>query len=107
MQLLALPDKLRLLPAERHPTTRAAADVPEEGVLEVAGLKEMGELASALTERAEVERREREAMYSNDDTSMADTGGGGQSSAPAYPPASRGGAGGGPEAPPEMDEEDD
>ena len=34
-QLLAKPDKLMLMPAERHPTARKAEAVPEEGVLEV------------------------------------------------------------------------
>jgi len=59
-QLLAKPDKLALLPAERHPTKRPFDETPEEGVLEVESLTEMGELVTSLTERSEEERRQRE-----------------------------------------------
>ena len=104
-----MPDKLQLLPAERAPTSRKADDLTPEGVLSVEGLKEMGELVSALTERAEIEKREREALYATDgmDAPMDGGGGGALGMAASYPPAGGGGAAGGPEAPPEMDDEDD
>ena len=97
-----------LLPAERHPTRRNAADVPDEGVLRVAGLKEMGELVAALTERAETEKRERELLYAGADTGGAeemDIGGGGKRPMPPPTEVLPGGMGG-PEAPPEDDEDD-
>ena len=118
-QLLARPTKLALLPAERHPTSRAAAEVPTEGVLLVDGLAEMGELVHRLAEAAEDERRARAAQYAgaygNADADGADAPG----SAPADGPAAYGdgttapmappgfGGGGGPEAPPDDDDDDD
>lgn len=53
-QLLALPDKLTLLPAERHPTTRPADDVPTEGALVIDGLTEMGELVASFATQVRV-----------------------------------------------------
>ena len=111
-QLLSRPDALALLPAERHPTKRPADEVPDEGVLTVSGLKETGELVAALTERAEAERREREAMYATEGAMMTDVDGGdvmGSNGGPSAPPPSLmgGGGAGGPEAPPDMNDDDD
>lgn len=111
-QLLSRPDKLMLLPAERHPTKREVDDVPTEGATEVEGLVEMGDIVTSLTERAETERREREMLYANDgeggayggDVAMAEVGGGTARNVPQAPPSF---GNGGPEAPPEDDEDDD
>ena len=97
-QLLLLPDKLLLLPTERHPTSRPAEDVPVDGCVSVGGLQEMVALVAALTER---DRREREALYPADDDPMATTADG----APG-PNSSLVQAVGGAEVPPEFDEED-
>jgi intron-binding protein aquarius len=107
-QLLALPDKLTLLPAERAPTKRLAGDVPSEGALVVDGLAEMGELVASLTQRAEADRHERElaglsaAASAPGDAAMHEER---PRAAPAAPPV--GALGGGPEAPPDMDDDDD
>jgi len=98
-QLLALPDKLTLLPAERHPTTRPADDVPTEGALVIDGLTEMGELVASFATQAENERREREMIDYQDVDEP-----GGRAVEPASSVAM---PAGGPEAPPTMDEEDD
>jgi len=50
------PDKLQLLPAERAPTQRAADVVPEEGVVTVEDVVQMGELVASMGEAAEAER---------------------------------------------------
>jgi intron-binding protein aquarius len=101
-RLLALPDRLTLLPAERHPTSRAVDDVPSEGARVVGGLAEMGELVVALTERADAERRARESAYDGthdeDDAEMVPV--------TAAPPVFVAAAGG-PEAPPEDDDDDE
>jgi len=105
-QLLALPDKLTLLPAERHPTKRPVDDVPTEGAVTIDSLVQMGELVTALTERNEAERRERETMgYAADaaDVSMADV----SSSTSRLAPTTAAAVPGMPEAPPEDDEDDD
>ena len=86
-QLLRTGDKLRLVPTERAPTTRAAADVHADGeTLEVDGLQQMGELVAAMAEYAE---REREQIYAEqyaDDGGDGGGGGGGGGEMPEAPP---------------------
>jgi len=89
-QLLALPDKLTLVPSERAPTTRLVADVNPEGVVVVDGLVSMGELVARLTEIAE---EEREAGSAGGAGMEVDGGG------PEAPPDMNG-----PEEPPDMDD---
>jgi len=113
-QLLAKPTSLTLLPAERHPTSRAAEDVPSEGTLEVKDVVEMGELVAALAQRAEEERNARASegtdyagAYGHDDVEMNETA----AAAPAMPSKAPGGGGPQqppdmPEAPPDFDEDD-
>ena len=95
-QLLALPDQLALLPAERHPTSRRAEDVPSEGVLNVAGLQEMGELVASLTQAAAESEHAAPAAEMN-----------AGHPARAAPPLQLQATSAGPEAPPEFDDDDD
>jgi len=110
-QLLARPDALTLLPAERAPTSRFADDIPLEGTLTVAGLQEMGELVASLTERAQVEKVAREAAAvvsgyagGDGDVDMAERSGDGDKRNAAAPPPD---LMGGPAPPPDFDDDDD
>jgi len=85
-QLLALPDKLVLLPGERHPTQRQLTQVGSTGTVVVDGLVSMGELVARLTEVVESERA---ASQSSMDI--------GDNSGPDAPPDIL------PEAPPDLD----
>jgi len=117
-QLLARPDALTLLPAERHPTMRRVDDVPNSGTLVVKDVVEMGALVTALAQRAEAERNARadvgngyDGAYGEDVEMSAEMSGG--ATAPSVKLAVASPLGRGPaqphdmpEAPPELEEED-
>ena len=117
-QLLARPDALTLLPAERHPTLRRVDDVPNSGILVVKDVVEMGALVTALAQRAEAERNARadagngyDGAYGEDVEMSAVMSGG--ATAPSVKLAVASPLGRGPaqphdmpEAPPELEEED-
>ncbi|KOO28512.1 intron-binding protein aquarius [Chrysochromulina tobinii] len=117
-QLLARPDALTLLPAERHPTMRRVDDVPNSGTLVVKDVVEMGALVTALAQRAEAERNARadvgngyDGAYGEDVEMSAVMSGG--ATAPSVKLAVASPLGRGPaqphdmpEAPPELEEED-